>query len=143
MPRPARYSAVIRAPSGSPSGSVAGLKLDRPAPGGEPRYVLSIQPVDNRVVVGRGELLDVDEVVGDRAVWTSARPDASFGCAVQLRAHGMVSPAQVSFDGERVVARLDHPQRGVAAGQALVMYDGDTVLGSATITSARRATVTA
>jgi tRNA-specific 2-thiouridylase len=48
----------------------------------------------------------------------------------------MVSPAVVSTDGADVLAELRTPQRGVAAGQALVMYDGDAVLGSATITSA-------
>jgi tRNA-specific 2-thiouridylase len=51
----------------------------------------------------------------------------------------MVSPAQVELHGETVVARLGTPQRGVAAGQALVMYDGDEVIGSATITGATRA----
>jgi len=29
--------------------------------------------------------------------------------------------------------RLRHPARGVARGQAAVLYDGDLVLGSATI----------
>jgi tRNA-specific 2-thiouridylase len=29
--------------------------------------------------------------------------------------------------------RLHHPARGVAKGQAAVLYDGDAVLGSATI----------
>jgi tRNA-specific 2-thiouridylase len=40
-----------------------------------------------------------------------------------------------------LTARLHGTQRGIAAGQALVMYDGDVVLGSATIATARRATV--
>jgi tRNA-specific 2-thiouridylase len=123
-------------------GQRRGLKLDRPAPGGEPRYVLSIQPKTNQVVVGRGELLDVDEVSAARPVWTGDVPTAPFTCQVQLRAHGMVGPAEVSVDEHGVVARLVHPQRGIAAGQALVMYDGDVVLGSATITSARNASVT-
>jgi tRNA-uridine 2-sulfurtransferase len=39
---------------------------------------------------------------------------------------------------DRIVARLHGSQRGVAAGQALVMYDGDVVLGSATISAAHR-----
>src|SRR5579884_2178695 len=43
-------------------GQRRGLALDRPAPGGEPRYVLSIQPRTNTVVVGPGALLDADEV---------------------------------------------------------------------------------
>ena len=61
-------------------------------------------------------------------------------CLVQLRAHGTVTPATVSVDGDSVIARLRGTQRGVAAGQALVMYDDDEVLGSATITRGQRAT---
>jgi tRNA-uridine 2-sulfurtransferase len=119
-------------------GQRRGLHLDRAAADREPRYVLSIQPVTNRVVVARGELLDVNEVVAARPVWTSGTPGTSFDCAVQLRAHGMVSAARVEVDTESVRAVLTSPQRGVAAGQALVMYDGDRVLGSATITSTDR-----
>ncbi len=122
-------------------GQRRGLHLDRPTPGGEPRYVLSIQPKTNQVVVGRGELLDIDEVRATRPVWTVAEPPARFASSVQLRAHGMVSPAEVSVEGGEVVARLARPQRGVAAGQAMVMYDGDVVIGSATITSAARASI--
>ncbi len=139
----AESGAVLGSHSGTYGYTVGqrrGLRLDRPAPGGEPRYVLSIQPASNRVVVGPAELLEVDEVVADRPVWTSGTaPREPFGCSVQLRAHGMVSPAQVQPDGTRVLARLEVAQRGVAAGQALVMYDGDTVLGSATLSSAARA----
>jgi tRNA-specific 2-thiouridylase len=66
-------------------------------------------------------------------------PGEPIECLVQLRAHGMVSPAVVSLGGTDpgdLVVELRTPQRGVAAGQALVMYDGGTVLGSATITDA-------
>ena len=119
-------------------GQRRGLDVRTPAPGGQPRYVLSIQPTTNTVVVGPAELLDADEIRADRAVWPVAAPGARFECEVQLRAHGMVSPATVTAAGGSVVAALHQPQRGVAAGQALVMYDGDTVLGSATITHAGR-----
>ncbi|MDP9433887.1 MAG: hypothetical protein M3P93_01270 [Actinomycetota bacterium] len=34
-------------------------------------------------------------------------------------------------DGWRIA--LGQPARGIAAGQAAVLYDGDTVLGSATV----------
>ncbi|MEP6598116.1 MAG: tRNA 2-thiouridine(34) synthase MnmA [Actinomycetota bacterium] len=120
-------------------GQRKGLKLDRPGPGGKPRYVLSIQPKTNTVVVGPGELLDADRVVAERPVWTlGSSPGATFECLVQLRAHGMVTPASVTVDEGGVTARLASPQRGVAAGQALVMYDGDAVLGSATITATSR-----
>jgi len=120
-------------------GQRRGLHLDRAAADREPRYVLSIQPATNRVTVGRGELLDVDEINATRPVWTNDVPAAPFDCSVQLRAHGMVSKARVEVETDGVTVRLVDPQRGVAAGQALVMYDGDRVIGSATITSTRRA----
>jgi tRNA-specific 2-thiouridylase len=51
----------------------------------------------------------------------------------------MTSSARVTVDGAQVSAALTEAQQGVAAGQAMVMYDGDEVLGSATITAADRA----
>ena len=124
-------------------GQRRGLNITRPAADGEPRYVLQIEPVANRVVVGPAHLLDVDEVRASRPVWTVGEPPTPFECTVQLRAHGQVSPATVTVDGDAVVARLGAPQRGVAAGQALVMYDGAEVIGSATITAAERTSVSA
>jgi tRNA-uridine 2-sulfurtransferase len=125
-------------------GQRRGLGLDRPTPGGEPRYVLSIEPKTNTVVVGAGDMLDADEVSADRTLWTAgAAPSDEFDCLVQLRAHGAVTPATVRVTADTVVAQLHGSQRGVAAGQALVMYDGDIVLGSATISAARRVAVSA
>jgi tRNA-specific 2-thiouridylase len=125
-------------------GQRKGLGLTVSAAGNEPRYVLSIQPKDNRVVVGTAEDLRVDQVRCTRPLWINGQPDGDFDCLVQLRAHGMVSAATVGLDGAELVAELHESQRGVAAGQALVMYDGDRVIGSATITAAvRRDGVTA
>ena len=118
-------------------GQRRGLNLTRPAASGEPRYVLDIQPRSNTVVVGTADQLAVDRVLAGRPVWIAGQPSAGFCCSVQLRAHGLTSEAWVEVDGDRVTALLAEPQRGVAAGQALVMYDGDRVLGSATITAAR------
>ena len=51
---------------------------------------------------------------------------------MQLRAHGQAHPATV-IPGDDLRIALTEPARGVARGQAAVFYDGDTVLGSATI----------
>ena len=92
------------------------------------------------MTVGPGELLDVQEVLADRPVWTVGNPPAAgFDCTAQVRAHGGVSPASARIDGDRLAVRLHSPQRGVAPGQAIVLYDGDAVLGSATINIARAA----
>ncbi|MCZ7420505.1 tRNA 2-thiouridine(34) synthase MnmA [Verrucosispora sp. WMMA2121] len=120
-------------------GQRRGLHLDRPAPDGRPRYVLSITPTTNTVTVGPAEVLEVSEVNATRPVWTGGpRPEGPIECEVQLRAHGVVVPAAVTVAGDTLHADLRHPVRGVAAGQAIVAYRpdpaGDIVLGSATIT---------
>jgi tRNA-uridine 2-sulfurtransferase len=53
-----------------------------------------------------------------------------------LRAHGEVHACTAWLDEDQVCIRLHHPARGVAKGQAAVLYDGDAVLGSATISGA-------
>ncbi|UQX89924.1 tRNA 2-thiouridine(34) synthase MnmA [Jatrophihabitans telluris] len=115
-------------------GQRKGLNLTVPAPSGQPRYVLSIQPKTNTVVVGAKTDLRVDRIECGSPVWTLDERTEPFTCSVQLRAHGMVSPARITLgaNGE-IIADLLEPQHGVASGQALVMYDGDDVIGSATI----------
>ncbi len=120
-------------------GQRRGLNLTRPSATGEPRYVLSISPKTNTVVVGGADDLRVGLVRCGPPVWIAAPPSGPLDCQVQLRAHGMLSTARVSSEGTGLVAVLGEPQRGVAAGQALVMYDGDQVLGSATILGTERA----
>ncbi|WP_431942201.1 tRNA 2-thiouridine(34) synthase MnmA [Micromonospora marina] len=120
-------------------GQRRGLHLDRPAPDGRPRYVLSITPTTNTVTVGPAEALEVSDVRATRPVWTGGpRPAGPVECEVQLRAHGDVVPAAVELDADGLRASLRRPVRGVAAGQAIVAYRpdpaGDVVLGSATIT---------
>src|SRR3954463_8969132 len=96
-------------------GQRRGLDLRRPAEDGRPRYVLELRPKDNTVVVGPGELLDADVVTAVRPVWTAgAAPAERFDCSVQLRAHGMTSPAAVTLGAAELRAELAVPQRGVA-----------------------------
>jgi tRNA-uridine 2-sulfurtransferase len=119
-------------------GQRRGLRLENPAPDGARRYVLSITPVSNTVTVGPGEALDMSTVYGDHLVWTS--PTGPLRGEVQLRAHGEATPATVDVSSGQLRADLDRPVRGIAAGQAIVVYQpdpaGDIVLGSATISRA-------
>jgi tRNA-specific 2-thiouridylase len=124
-------------------GQRRGLGIDPSHADGTPRYVLAIRPATNTVLVGTAEHLEIDEIEATDPVWSGAGvADGSVDgleCEVQVRAHGEVSPASITVTGSQLVARLHTPQRGVAAGQTLVCYAGDTVLGSATISAARRA----
>ncbi|MEV4752536.1 tRNA 2-thiouridine(34) synthase MnmA [Streptosporangium sp. NPDC049248] len=119
-------------------GQRKGLRIDRPAPDGRPRYVLSIEPVSNTVTIGPRSSLAVSEIVAERPVWNgpTGEPREPLTCTVQLRAHGEVYGCRARLSGGEVHIALDTPATGVAAGQAAVLYLGDTVIGSATIASA-------
>jgi tRNA-specific 2-thiouridylase len=115
-------------------GQRKGLRIGRPAGDGKPRYVLDIEPVTGTVTVGPREHLDVREITATRPVWTGIpAPEAALDCTVQLRAHGETHPATAQLRDGALRIRLHEPARGIARGQAAVLYEGDLVLGSATI----------
>jgi tRNA-specific 2-thiouridylase len=128
-------------------GQRKGLRLGRPAADGRPRYVLDVQPVSGRVVVGPRDALAVTLVEAGPAGWCGPAPVPGQRVGVQVRAHGEEVPAVVEAVAGRAVVgsavaggvgvRLERPLSGVAAGQTLALYDGDRVLGAATITTAR------
>ena len=89
--------------------------------------------------MGPAEGLDVTEITATRPVWTGcASPEEPLDALVQVRAHGEVNPCTASpdADGGSLRIRLHYPARSVAKGQAAVLYAGDTVLASATISAA-------
>jgi tRNA-uridine 2-sulfurtransferase len=116
-------------------GQRRGLALDRPAADGRPRYVLSIQPVSNTVVVGSAAELEVRSLSGTGATWCGPAPTVGDAVSVQVRAHGSPVPGRV-LDVAHLRVELDGPLRGVAAGQTMALYAGTQVLGSATIAGA-------
>ena len=115
-------------------GQRRGLHVGTPAADGRPRYVLDIEPVTRTVTVGPVEDLDITEITASRAVWTGCPPPTEpLDCLVQLRAHGEIHPCTAWLDEDNLRLRLHRPARGIAKGQAAVLYDNGTVLGSATI----------
>lgn len=120
-------------------GQRRGLAIRRPHADGRPRYVTAVDVATNRVVVGPEELLGIDVIEADAPRWCGAPPTGEFGCGVQLRAHGEEVGATARLDPDgRLEVRLARRTRGVAAGQAAVLYDGTRVVGSATIVATGR-----
>ena len=77
-----------------------------------------------------------------RPRWCGAAPALLAGpdVTVQLRAHGEEHRAEVRVEDESITVELLDPAYGIAAGQAVVVYDGTRVVGSATISATRRTT---
>ena len=116
-------------------GQRRGLGLTVAAPDREPRYVLSVEPVNNTVTVGPRSALSVGTIHAGSPTWCGERKVGEEQLDVQFRAHGEPVAAEVHAADDRVRARLLTPATGVAPGQTLVLYDGTRVLGSATIHS--------
>ncbi|MGQ0779226.1 MAG: tRNA 2-thiouridine(34) synthase MnmA [Pseudonocardiales bacterium] len=119
-------------------GQRRGLRVDRPAPDGRPRFVLGLEPVTGTVRVGSAQRLEVGVIEADRPVWTAGTPEGPVECVAQVRAHGGCADAVAAAVDGGVRVQLRQPLLGVAPGQAVVLYrpdpGGDIVLGSATIT---------
>lgn len=115
-------------------GQRRGLHLARPADDGRPRYVLSISPVTRTVTVGPRSALAVTGVRGGSPRWCAPVPAAGTPVLAQVRAHGAPVPATVlELGADRLEVAFGVPVEGVAPGQAVVVYAGTRVLGSATI----------
>lgn len=120
-------------------GQRKGLRIGTPAPDGKPRYVLDISPVDNTVTVGPAAALDVTGLTAIRPRWCGTPPEGRGRYTAQLRAHGEETPVTAEVREGELTVTFDAPVRGVAPGQAVVLYDGSRVVGSATIAATRRA----
>jgi tRNA-specific 2-thiouridylase len=104
-------------------------------PGGGPkRYVVDVDVDAGIVVVGDDSDLYDEAVRVDGFTWVAARVEGDV--LVQCSAHGAVRAAAV--DGDHIVWR--QPQRRVAPGQTVVVYDAgnERVLGGAVVSSPRR-----
>ena len=103
--------------------------------GGKPLFVVALDVVRNALVVGPREALLCDQFVVDQAHFVAAAwPSAPFTCTVQVRAHAVPVPAEVTplADG-RLEVRLHEPLRALTPGQAAVCYAGDQLLGGGRI----------
>ncbi len=107
----------------------------------KPLFVSRIDPARNLLVVGAERELYASEVVAGEIRLTSVEQLVA-GQMVQakVRSRAEGAPAEiVSIDGDSVRVRFEQPQRAVTPGQALVLYDGDVVLGGGNIVEAVRA----
>jgi tRNA-specific 2-thiouridylase len=98
----------------------------------EPLYAIGADPVTNTVTVGPREALARREVSARGRLFVPATT-----ASVKLRYRSPAVETRVEQTASGFRLHLDEPAYGVARGQAAVLYDGDAVIGSGLVTSAR------
>ncbi len=111
---------------------------------GYPIYVVHKDPASNTVVVGEREELKATGLRARETNWLvdgPARPGGSDpgwrACTAKIRYNADPVPARVRISGaDELEVAFDEPQYAVAPGQAVVCYEGETVLGGGWIAEA-------
>jgi tRNA-specific 2-thiouridylase len=113
-------------------GQRRGIGISESQVDGEPLYVVRLDPVRRRLVVGPKSALGITAVQLGNVNWLAHQSSEDEGEAVEvkLRSAAAPVPARLWLDG-RGGARVElaEPQLGVAPGQACVFYRGSRVLG--------------
>ena len=122
-----RHKGIIRYTIGQRKG--LGLALPHPM------YVCEKRTDTNEVVLCTDGELFSRELIADDFNWIAfERPDEPFRAKAKIRYSQSEQPSTVTpLDGGKVKVVFDEPQRAIAKGQAVVLYDGDTVVGGGTI----------
>lgn len=96
----------------------------------EPLYVVAIDAERNEIVLGSdGDTFSGGATVVSPTFVAGSPPGAEFRATARVRYHHPGAPCAVRAAGDRLEVSFDTPQRSVTPGQALVLYDGDEVLG--------------
>ncbi|MBQ2062069.1 MAG: tRNA 2-thiouridine(34) synthase MnmA [Oscillospiraceae bacterium] len=98
-------------------------------------YVLAKDPKNNTVTLGDNDRLFRTALTAGAVNWISGvTPDCPVRCTAKTRYSQVDAPATAEpLPGGRMRVVFDGPQRAITPGQAVVLYDGETVLGGGTI----------
>jgi len=96
----------------------------------EPLFVVAIDAEKNEIVLGSdGETFSGGATVVSPTFVGGAPPGERFHATARLRYHHPGVRCAVTAAEDRLEVVFDAPQRSVTPGQALVLYDGEEVLG--------------
>ena len=105
--------------------------------GGEPRYVVSIEPATRTVTLGKKASLEKPGLTAAKFNWQGVKPAGRASCMAQIRAqHRAVAATVEPLEGERARVVFTTPQPAIAPGQVVTVYEDDVVLGGGWIEGA-------
>ncbi len=98
---------------------------------GVPLYVVDIDAEHAAVTVGTREDLERTSLTASRVNWMSGdAPSAPLRAHARIRyRHKQAAATITPLEGDRISVVFDEPQTAVTPGQAVVLYDGDYVVG--------------
>ena len=122
-----RHKGIIRYTIGQRKGLGLALK--------EPMYVMDVDIEKNQVVLGRNEdLFSKRLVANDVNLISISHIDAPIRVTAKVRYRHTEAPATVNpLPDGKIEVIFNEPQRAITKGQAVVLYDGDIVVGGGTI----------
>jgi tRNA-specific 2-thiouridylase len=105
---------------------------------GERLYVVKIDPEKNAITLGPEEaILGSGLIAEDINMVLYEKLEGTMEVEAQIRYNGRPAPATVEpLPGGRIGVRFHQPLRSITPGQAVVFYQGDYLVGGATITTA-------
>jgi tRNA-specific 2-thiouridylase len=106
---------------------------------GEPYFVVRIDPQTRDVVIGRQQELARADLTAAECNWLADPPAGPFACQAKIRYNNPPADATAEvLPGNRLSVSFAQPRYGVAPGQAVVLYEGERVLGGGWIESEER-----
>ena len=97
---------------------------------GKPQFVISKDPVTNKVVLGDEEHLFKKRIYINNVNMQAFDFENDFTCTAKLRYSAKDSECKVIRIGENeAVIEFSKPQRAPSPGQSAVFYDGEYLLG--------------
>jgi len=101
----------------------------------EPLYVVSIDSASNSIVAGKKQDVFSSSLVASGLNWIAIdAPASEIRTTAKIRyAHQPASCSVIPTESGGIRVEFDEPQLAITPGQAVVFYDGDTVLGGGTI----------
>jgi tRNA-uridine 2-sulfurtransferase len=107
---------------------------------GGKRFVTEIDPELNVITIGDEEDLLSSSLRTEAPSWVQDGPPSDvFDADVKVRYKSQPVPARIHVSDGALDIQFTQPLRAVTPGQAAVLYDGERVIGGATIAEARRA----
>ncbi len=103
---------------------------------GQPLYVISLDAVNNRLIIGTREFLLKRSLIACQLNWISGRPPGKeFDVFARVRYRSSEVKAHLSMQNCMFLLTFAEPQRAITPGQSVVFYQGEQVLGGGIIAS--------